>query len=224
MRLSISLVALTATCGAAAAGPVTFGPTLESSGWRTLTFRALPPVNFRAASLSQLDIAGDKGASLIWRALPEVQWPARAANWRWRVQQGPPATDLATRGADDRAIALYFVFARDDAAARWAKGATSLTSAMWWSSGAALVYVYGGSGARGRIVASPHMGQNGKLVIRQPGGGYAGSWISETADLAADFRRAFGREPGPLVGVAVSADGDDTGSAISAAIDALRVE
>jgi hypothetical protein len=224
MRIMTTFAALAASCGAAFAGPVAFGPSLEGNGWRTLTFRSLPPLSFRPAGASQLDIAGDKGASLIWRALPEEDWPARAANWRWRVQQGPPATDLARRGEDDRAIALYFVFARDEAAARWARGSTSLSSAMWWSSGAALVYVYGGSGARGRVVASPHMGENGKLVIRQPGGAYAGAWISETADLAADFRRAFGREPGPLVGVAVSADGDDTGSRISAAIDAQRVE
>jgi hypothetical protein len=57
-----------------------------------------------------------------------------------------------------------------------------------------------------------------------PGGVADGKWLTERADLAADFRRAFGRDPGPLVGIAVSADSDDTGASIDAAIDGLRLE
>jgi hypothetical protein len=67
------------------------------------------------------------------------------------------------------------------------------------------------------------MGASGKLVIRQPGGGYSGQWLSESVDLTADFRRAFGREPGPLVGVAVSSDSDDTHARTQASIDQLVV-
>ena len=158
------------------------------------------------------------------RGVDQPSWVRRQANWRWRVESGPPATDLATKGGDDRAIALYFVFARDENAARSAQGSTNLTSAMWWSSGTALVYVWGGIGARNGIVASPHMGSSGKLLLRQPGAIADGAWRVEKADLAADFRRAFGREPGPLVGIAVSSDTDDTGSAVSAAIDGLMLE
>jgi hypothetical protein len=140
------------------------------------------------------------------------------------VQSGPPATDLTRKGQDDRAIAIYFAFARDESAARWARGASSLTSAMWWSSGRALVYVYGGSGARGAMLDSPHLGASGKLVIRQPGGTYAGTWLPETVDLIADFRRAFGQDPGPLVGVAVSSDSDDTGGKTAASIADLVLQ
>jgi hypothetical protein len=223
MRLILAAALVVATSGAHAAETVPFGPSLERNGWRALTFRALKPVTFTAAGASQLDIVADKAASVIWREMPESAWTARGANWRWRVQSGPPATDLAAKGRDDRAIALYLVFARDEAAARAAKGATSLTSAMWWSSGSALVYVYGGAGARGQVVPSPHMGASGKLIIRQPGGGQTGSWLPESADLAADFRLAFGREPGPLVGVAISSDSDDTGVRTVASIDALQL-
>jgi hypothetical protein len=223
MRLIIAAVLALSASGARANETVPFGPDLRQSGWRTLTFRGLAPVDYRPVGASQLDIVADKAASVIWRELPESVWTLRGAVWRWRVQSGPPATDLSRKGADDRAIAIYFVFARDEAAARAARGAQSLTSAMWWSSGSALVYVYGGGGPRGQVVASPHMGASGKLIIRQPGGAYTGAWLPETADLAADFRRAFGTEPGPLVGVAVSSDSDDTGGRTLASIDGLRL-
>jgi len=43
----------------------------------------------------------------------------------------------------------------------------------------------------------------------------------ENVDLAADYRRAFGGVPGALVGLAVSADSDDTNSRIRARVSGL---
>jgi hypothetical protein len=223
--LSVGLAAfLAASVTTASAEPIAFGPDLSSQGWKTLTFRSLAPVEYSPEGSGRLLVRGKSAASLIWLALDEKRWPARNAAWRWRVRQGVVPTDLSVKGGDDRSIALYFVFARDEAAARSAKGSSSLTSAMWWSSGAALTYVWGGNAAPGRIVSSPHMGSSGKLIVRQSGTPADGKWISEEADLTADFRRAFGRDPGPLVGIAISADSDDTKGAIEAAIEGLRVD
>ncbi len=208
----------------AQAQAITFGPDLSAQGWRSLTFRSLAPVKFSASSALQLDVFAEKAASVIWRELDTASWEHRLARWRWKVDSGPPATDLARKGGDDRALALYFVFARDEAAAHAAKGSTSLSTAMWRSSGAALVYVWGGTGGRNSLVFSPHMGASGKLILRQPGAIADGRWRVETADLAADFRRAFGREPGPLVGLAISSDSDDTGSRTIAAIEGLALQ
>ena len=207
----------------AQAEAISFGPDLSTQGWKPLTFRSIPPVDFRAEGASRLTLRADKGASVIWRGLDENLWPARSAQWRWRVETSVPATDLTIKGKDDRALALYFVFARDEAAARSAKGSSSLTSAMWWSSGAALVYVWGGNASPGAVLPSPHMGTSGKLLVRQIATRADGKWVSEKADLAADFRRAFGREPGPLVGIAISSDSDDTGGLNVAGIEALAV-
>ena len=206
------------------AGEIAFGPGLAAQGWKPLTFRSLKPMTFAAEGSGQLNITGEKAVSVIWREVDDTLWPLRSARWRWKVNSGPPATNLAIKGGDDRAIALYFVFAKDEAAARAAKGSTSLTSAMWWSSGAALVYVWGGEGAKNAVVASPHMGASGKLVLRQPGAIADGNWRPERADLAADFRLAFGREPGPLVGIAVSSDRDDSSARTNAAIAGLALE
>lgn len=224
LHLIIGAAALALAGIPARAEPVAFGPDLAGQGWKVLTFRALAPVTYAAEGADRLTIRADKASSLIWRGLEENLWARRAARWRWRVQTGVVPTDLSVKGSDDRSIALYFVFARDEAAARSAKGSASLSSAMWWSSGAALVYVWGGNAPRGSIVASPHMGASGKLLIRRPAGEGDGKWLPEQADLAADFRRAFGRDPGPLVGLAISSDSDDTGGLNVAAIEGLHLE
>lgn len=226
MRQIVILICLVVaqSLSPAQAEPINFGPLLAGQGWKTLNFQGLNPVDFRAQGPGRLTIRAEGAASVIWRELDASLWAKRRAKWRWKVDQSVPATNLASKGTDDRAIALYFLFAKDEASARSAKGATSLSAAMWWSSGAALVYIWGGSGTRGQVVASPHMGASGKLILRQPGGITNSSFLSETADLAVDFRRAFGRDPGPLVGIAVSSDSDDTKGTNLAALEALTIE
>ncbi len=201
-----------------------FGPDLAGAGWRTMSFRGLNPTTFAPTGASALSIRAEQGVSLIWREVPAASQDRMAARWRWRVSEGPPPTDLARRGADDRAAAVYFLFARDAASAEAGRGAGSLDAALRRSGGAALIYVWGGAGAAGAVVASPHLGSSGKLVIRRPAGGYGPGWREERVDLAGDFRRAFGREPGPLVGVAISADSDDTKTVIQAEIEGLRLD
>lgn len=222
-RWSLSAMLMGSLASAVKAEAIPFGPDLSAQGWKPLNFRSIPPVDFRAEGASRLTLRADKAASVIWRGLDENLWQARSAQWRWRVETSVPATDLTIKGKDDRALALYFVFAKDETAARSAKGSSSLTSAMWWSSGAAIVYVWGGTASPGAVLPSPHMGASGKLVVRQAAARADGKWVPEKADLAADFRRAFGRQPGPLVGIAISSDSDDTGGLNVAGIEALAV-
>jgi hypothetical protein len=83
-----------------------------------------------------------------------------------------------------------------------------------------LLYVWGGKGPRGRLVPSPYLqGQGTSVVLRDAGTGA----FSETVDLASDYRRAFGHEAGALVGLAVSSDGDDTGSVVRATLSDLEL-
>ena len=84
-----------------------------------------------------------------------------------------------------------------------------------------LVYVWGGAHRRGAVLPSPYLGARGKtVVLRGSGTGQHG----ERIDLAGDYARAFGGAKGALVGLAVSADSDDTDSRIRGRISGLRLE
>lgn len=221
-RAMILAVALAATASPAlAAGAIAFGPVLAAQGWDVLTFRGRSPVGYTPEGASSLAIRAETAVSVLYRPLPEAFAGASTASWRWRVDAGPPPTDLGQRGGEDRAIALYFLFA-DDPDIRSAPPA-SLRAAL--RRGRALVYVWGGDGAARSLVPSPHMGARGTLLIQRPAAnGPTGAWVAERVDLRADFRRAFGREPGPLVAVAVSSDSDDTGGITEAAISDLVLD
>ena len=205
LALALSLATLPAL-----AGPVSF------SGWKEQKFFRVSDNDyaFRGGSLG---IASDMGVSVAYSALGQDMWDKRAASWNWSVSQSVPPTDLRVKGGDDRNISLYFVF-MDRASAERAGPNPRLRSLLGNKNARMLVYVWGGDHSRGQVLASPYLDNRGKTLIRRAAG--TGSF-SESVDLAADYAKAFGGAPDALVGVAVSADSDDTETAIRAEVSGL---
>ena len=165
-----------------------------------------------------MSVASDSAVSLLIREVPADLWPARMAAWRWQVDEGVPVTDLTRKGGDDRNLAVYFVFLpQKDALRLQGAGPRRVLGAR---TARTLVYIWGGSGPRGQMLASPYSGDRGRNVILRPAdtGTHA-----EQVDLAADHRRAFGIEPQALFGIGLSADSDDTSSRIRAQVSDLTL-
>lgn len=165
----------------------------------------------------QLDIVSDGTVSLVWRPVEGALRDATRAMWRWRVTEGVTPTDLTRKGGDDRNLALYFVFVDESTAAGLSGG--NARQLLGNPNTRALIYVWGGSHAQGAILPSPyHPGLRTK-VLRTSGEGT----FSESVDLAADYRRAFGSAPGVLVGLGISSDSDDTDGRVRASIAELQL-
>ncbi len=211
------LTALSAFCLAAlpavAAGPVPFG-----AGWQEQTFSRLAPNSYSFQG-ETLALRSEGAVSLIWQRLTPGFHGARQADWHWQVSQGTPPTDLTQKGGDDRNIALYFLFLPQDKAQRGG-GMSNIRRLLRDREARVLVYVWGGDHARNQVLPSPYLGNRGKTVVLR---GAGTGRHSESVNLAADHARAFGTAPGALVGVAVSADSDDTQSRIVAQLEGLRL-
>ena len=212
MRFAVSLaipVAMLAT--ALSAGPVSF-----SSGWNEQRLSLFNSNDYSFGS--SLGILSEDAVSLAWARLPRGEWGARAASWSWNVDASVPATDLARKGGDDRNISIYFVFLPESVAASM-EGA-GIRQLMGNRDVRILQYAWGGNHGRGAILASPYApGQGVTVALRQAGTGAH----SESVDLARDFQAAFGTAPEALVGLAVSADSDDTDSVIRASVSGLAL-
>ncbi len=61
-----------------------------------------------------------------------------------------------------------------------------------------------------------------QLIVAETGTARASTWVTERADVAADFATAFGNRPGTPIQIAVASDTDDTGSTARAAFADLR--
>lgn len=166
----------------------------------------------------QLDVVSDGTVSLLWRLVERSQRSAEAARWAWRVEEGVSATDLTVKGGDDRNLSVYFVFVDPDRAD--ALAGRSARRILREESARALIYVWGGAHEVGSILPSPYSARLRTKVLRAADVGE----FKENVNLLQDFRKAFGAEPGALIGIAVSADSDDTNSRIVAAIADLHLD
>jgi hypothetical protein len=207
------LAALALTAAPSVAEPIRFTP-----DWREQSFPRLT-ANRYAAQGDRLDIVSDQGVSVLYTALPEGRWAGRQATWRWSVEQSVPPTDLRRKGGDDRNISIYFVF-MDAESARRAGPNPRLRSLLGNRNARMLVYTWGGDHARGDVLDSPYLEARGRTMVLRGAG--TGSH-AETVDLGADYARIFGGTPEALVGIAVSADSDDTASAIRARISDMVI-
>ena len=215
--MSFSRLALIAALALTAA-PVLAEPMRFTPDWREQSFPRLT-ANRYAAQGDRLDIASDQGVSVLYTALPETRWAGRQATWNWTVEQSVPPTDLRRKGGDDRNISIYFVF-MDAESARRAGPNPRLRSLLGNRNARMLVYTWGGEHARGDVLDSPYLEARGRtMILRGAGTGTH----AEAVDLGADYARIFGGAPDALVGIAVSADSDDTETAIRARISGMVI-
>ncbi|MEH6728441.1 MAG: DUF3047 domain-containing protein [Hyphomicrobiales bacterium] len=186
------------------------------AGWKAVDFRSIPKTDYGFGG-STLSIKASKSSSVIYKPVPETARDATKASWNWSVQTSVPPTNLAKKGGDDRNIALYFVFTDADTARRAGKN-PNIKRLLTKRSSRMLIYVNGGQHGAGSFVPSPYFSGRGTTIVKRSAG--TGSF-SESVDLAADYRRAFGSEPMVLVGLAVSSDSDDTGTVSQSTLSAI---
>lgn len=187
-------------------------------GWKEQRFSLFSSNEYDLGGRS-LAVRSDGTVSLLWTALPTSLWRTRQASWTWAVEKSVPPTDLTRKGGDDRNLSLYFVFLPEQVA-RHVEG-SGVRTLLDNPNVRVLMYIWGGAHAQEEILPSPYLGLRGRSIIKRTSG--TGS-AAERVDLARDHRRAFGDEPGSLVGIAISSDSDDTDSQVRARVAQLRLE
>lgn len=227
--LATAVVAAAPLLGGAAS-PAATPPDLEQQGWRKVVWTGLQPATFSATPSGGVHIRAQGQGSFIARPL---RGEAGCLAWRWRVDAGPPATDLTRRGGDDRAIAVSVGFAGFSPQAslvlRTQHAMAQASAAGVNLPRSALTYVWGGTGREGAgrpngFFPSPWIGGLSQLRILRPAEAPRGQWVEEKVDLGADWRAAFaGEQVPPMIEVAVSTDTDDTGARVDAQIENIRL-
>lgn len=204
------MVLMTAHTGKLAAEEIAF------SDWTHQKFSVLGGNTWRQGG-RELTVESNSSVSLLWRAVPKTSWQAANASWNWSVDVGVPPTDLSQKGGDDRNLSFYVIFAPPNVAE--ATEGMGIRKLLENPDIRVLMYVWGGAHDRGDIVPSPYLGGRGRTIVLRPAG--LGQH-SEDVDLRADLDRVYGRSDLALIGVAVSADSDDTETRIMARMGSLR--
>jgi hypothetical protein len=223
-------VLLSAPLLGGAASPGTTPPELEAAGWRKAEWHGIRPAEFAATQSGGVRIRGQGQGSLIARPMTGA---AACLAWRWRVDAGPPPTDLTRRGGDDRAIAISigfsgfgpgagFALRAQHAVAQASAGQRSLPRSV-------LSYVWGGTGQEaagnpGGFFPSPWTAGITQIRVLRPADAPRGQWAEEKVNLGADWSAAFGGpDVPPMLEIVISMDVEDTGARVDAQVDNIRL-
>jgi len=167
----------------------------------------------------------ERSASL-WRR--KVAVPAQQlgdVSFSWWVPQVLAGASVADSANEDASVRVVFAFGGDTGKLSMRTRAMfDLAEALTGEVPpyATLMYVWDARAQVGSIVVNGRSDRVRKIVVDTGDRGLR-QWRDHRRDLAADFRLAFGEDPGPLQSIAVMTDTDNTGSSAQAWYGAITL-
>ena len=150
-------------------------------------------------------VSVEPGASLILR-------------WRWKGSNVYEQGNARKKEGDDYPARIYVAFEFEPDEAGFFERAKRKTVEVVFGEelpGNALNYIWANRLPVGEIIANPFTDTT-MMVAVNSGTANTGEWVTVERDIVADYRKAFGREPPKLVGVAIMSDSDNTGASATA--------
>lgn len=238
------LLALLAACASQpATGNVTANASLQGAAMRLFSMPAdggegpwqpflLPGKRYVAFEPAQtggrpaLRVKARSSVSILRRQFEPGLHGAERLSFAWRVDALPVDADLAVASRADAAVRVVLAF--DGDRTLWTAKSHRLSEMSQLLTGeampyATLVYVWSVKAPPGSVVLNARTDRIRKLVL-DSGMAHVGQWRDHVRDVRADFRQAFGEEPGPLRLVALMTDTDNTESGLTAWYGALNLE
>ena len=164
------------------------------------------------AGVTVLHAVADNAASGL--ALP-LHFDIRSApivSWRWKIAALIAKADSTIASREDAPARIVFEFDGDKRKLTFVE--RTIYGISQHVAGrelpyATLMYIYANHAPVGTVIANPRT-RRVQMIVASSGAAGVGAWQSLTRDVRADFRRAFGEEPGPLLAVGVLTDTDNT--------------
>ena len=191
------------------------GQSESFDGWHEVPLPGKQPTRYAPVRKDgrQAVHARAQGSASMWRRKMDV--PAERlgqVRWSWRVDRLNPQASIADVDAEDAVARVIFAFdgersrlsARNRALFDLAQALTGEAPPY-----ATLMYVWETNQAVDSVVLNPRSDRIRKWVV-DSGPEHLGTWRMHQRDLVADYERAFGEKPGPLVAIGKMTDADNT--------------
>jgi hypothetical protein len=196
--------------------------------WRVITVgKRVKPTSYRVVSVSgttAVEARAESSMALLARPIAVDLSKTPILCWKWLVDAPVAKADMTKKSGDDYAARVYVAFdIADSALSAGTRLKLGMARRMFGADlpDAALNYVWDNRHPVGTSRPSPYT-DRAQLIVAETGASRAGSWVSERADVGADFARAFGKAPGRPIQLAIASDTDNTGSSARAAFADLH--
>ena len=231
MRVLVGLLMFWSAAMPAAAAPCKpHALAFDDGEWKHLPLSALKKdtryavtrVDGKTALLAE----ADSSASLYGRPLSPVPSTYKVLSWQWQTDALVQNADNRDKQREDAPVRMVAAFGGDQARLsdtekrrlEWAQSLSRRDPPY-----AALMYIWSEQIPRETVIPSAHTSQLKMLVVAS-GTRDVGKWQTQRRDLRADYKRAFGEEPGPLLGIGVMTDTDNTGAKVVARYADIRLQ
>jgi len=232
LMLVAALLVLTPGIPRAADGDVLLREEFTNlDAWRPLTFPKIARHSTYAIASDAaqaefwLRAESDRSASgLVWKEKYDVVAYPRL-RWRWRVENVYRAGDATKKAGDDYPARLYVIFAYDPATAgagRRLKYGLAKAAYGEYPPDSGVSYVWESRENPAEFVLSPYT-DSVAMFLKERGAAQVGRWVEEEADVLADYRKAFGKEPPRSASLAVMNDSDNTGERSVSLVDWIEI-
>ena len=209
-RLTLCALALLTAC----ATP-TRPPPAAAQGWQPLALPGKRPTVYSWTEKDgrpALEAASDRSASIWRKRLEPAVERVGEVSFSWWVQSLIPNASVADIDREDAVARVIFGFSGDiDKLPLRTRMKFELAQALTGEVPpyATLMYVWDSKLPVGTVVINPRSDRIRKIVV-DSGPTELRRWRDHRRDLAADFRLAFGEQPGPLTSMAVMTDSDNS--------------
>jgi len=197
----------TAAAGAAETLPIDDFEQGLAPGWTRKSFAGATSYRVVAAGAGHVLAAASRNAAsgLVYRIEYDPRdWPILA--WRWKVEKVLAAGDARHKAGDDYPARLYVVF-----------------PSWFFPKTKSLNYIWANKLPKGALLPNPFTA-NAMMFAVESGSERVGEWVEERRNIVADYRRAFGSDPPAVGAIALMTDTDNTGDAVRAWYDDIRLE
>jgi hypothetical protein len=207
--LPLLVAALLAGCA------TTTPPPPAAAGWQPLYLPGKPATRYSWTEKDgrpALEASSERSASIWRKRLEPAQGGVGEVRFSWWAQGLIADASVADVDREDAVARVIFGFGGDvDKLPLRTRMKFELAQALTGEAPpyATLMYVWDSQLPVGTVVINPRSDRIRKIVV-DSGPAQLRRWRDHRRDLAADFRLAFGEEPGPLTSMAVMTDSDNS--------------
>jgi len=196
--------------------------------WRVVQIdKKIKPTTYRLATIggvTAVEARANGSMALLARPLTVDLAATPILCWRWLVDAPVARGDMTKKSGDDYAARLYVAFDMPDKAlSAGTRIKLGVARRVFGANvpDAAVNYVWDNRNPVGTRRKSAYT-DRAEVIVAETGTARAGTWVTERADVAADFASAFGNRPGKPIQIAVASDTDNTKSIARAAFADLH--
>lgn len=149
----------------------------------------------------------------------------RELSWRWKIEDLIKNQDNTRSATEDSPVRLVIRFDGDrsklDFGERMFAAQVKAVTGQEFPY-ATLMYIWGSRSQRETVIPS-RFTERIKMIVAESGRAHVGTWQAVKRNLYEDFKRAYGEEPGPITGIGIMTDTDNTGGKARAWYGDIRI-